>query len=220
MTYTEISARLAELGQPIPTLGLTRIEKGERRVDVDEVIALAQVFDVPPIVLMFPIGHDEETELLPGQRLVPWLAAKWFMGKATLGDEPKSREAAIIGLFEKHDALMEEAGTAWAYVQLWPGDPSDPKRNEAARQWRVGLRDLRTVRAQIRQFKLRPPTLDEGLEMVDDTTYRFLTPTELASQFPDGGYPPGLLVEKTEHGTVRPVNFSDGEDRRHDGAEE
>jgi transcriptional regulator with XRE-family HTH domain len=209
MTYTEISAKLAELGQPIPTLGLTRIEKGERRVDIDEVVALAQVFGVPPIALMFPIGHAEETELLPGQRLDPWHAAKWFMGKETLGGEPKSREAAVIGLFEQHDILMDQAGYAYSNLQLWPGPTEDPKRNEAEREWRIKLRDLRFVRAQIRNFKLTPPALDDGLEMVDDKQYRFLTRTELAAQFPDSQYPVGLVVEDFDSGNVWPVDFTD-----------
>jgi transcriptional regulator with XRE-family HTH domain len=213
MTYTEISAKLAELGQPIPTLGLTRIEKGERRVDIDEVVALAQVFGVPPIALMFPIGHAEETELLPGQRLDPWHAAKWFMGKETLSGEPKSREAAIVGLFDKHDTLMDEAGYAYSNLQLWPGPADDPKRNDAEREWRIKLRDLRYVRAQIRNFKLTPPALDDGLEMVDDTTYRFLTQTELASHFPNTNYPPGLVVEQLDNGNVWPVDFAEKDER-------
>lgn len=220
LTYTEISARLTALGQPIPTIGLTRIEKGERRVDIDEVVALAQVFNVPPIMLMFPIGMAEETELLPGQRLDPWKAAKWFMGKEALDPLPRSREAAVMGLFEKHDLLMEEAGSARSEVTLWPSETGeDPKFKAAERRWRIALRDFRMVRAQIRQFGLNPPELDEDLLMVDDSTYRFLTREEITQRYPTSTFPPGLVVEQFEGGNVWPVDFGEKGARPRDGGE-
>lgn len=46
LTYTKLSAQLAGLGQPIPVLGLRRIEECKRRVDPDEVAALATVLGV------------------------------------------------------------------------------------------------------------------------------------------------------------------------------
>lgn len=46
MTYVELSERLARHGNPIPVLGLRRIERGERRVDVDDLAAIAAVLGV------------------------------------------------------------------------------------------------------------------------------------------------------------------------------
>jgi len=46
MPYTELARRLADLGRPIPVLGLRRIERGERRVDVDDLAAFALVFEL------------------------------------------------------------------------------------------------------------------------------------------------------------------------------
>ena len=40
LTYRQLADRLEKLGRPIPTLGLSRIEKGNRRVDVDDLVAL------------------------------------------------------------------------------------------------------------------------------------------------------------------------------------
>lgn len=44
MSYAELSRELERVGRPIPPLGLKRIEEGERRVDVDDLVALAEVF--------------------------------------------------------------------------------------------------------------------------------------------------------------------------------
>ena len=54
LRYAELSRQLADIGRDIPPLGLRRIESGERRVDVDDLAALAVVFDVSPLALLFP----------------------------------------------------------------------------------------------------------------------------------------------------------------------
>lgn len=54
LTYVELSERLTEAGRSIPVLGLRRIERGERKVDVDDLIALASVFGVRPESLWAP----------------------------------------------------------------------------------------------------------------------------------------------------------------------
>lgn len=58
-SYAELSRRLTELGRPIAPLGLTRIRDGQRRVDVDDVVALALALDVSPSTLLLPPAPDE-----------------------------------------------------------------------------------------------------------------------------------------------------------------
>lgn len=52
MTYTELSERLVQLGNPIPPLGLRRIEHYERRIDVDDLVATARAFGCNPLDLL------------------------------------------------------------------------------------------------------------------------------------------------------------------------
>lgn len=52
LSYAEVSRRLTGLGRPVATLGLSRIEAGERRVDADDLVALALVFEVSPASLL------------------------------------------------------------------------------------------------------------------------------------------------------------------------
>src|SRR5206468_1120492 len=73
---------------PIPVLGLRRIERGERRVDLDELVALAKALGVPPLWLVLPVGVVERTEILPGVVRDTWEAAQWFTGEAPLTTEP------------------------------------------------------------------------------------------------------------------------------------
>jgi transcriptional regulator with XRE-family HTH domain len=51
-TYAELSRKLSGLGRDIPPLGLRRIETRERRIDVDDLVALANALGVAPTELL------------------------------------------------------------------------------------------------------------------------------------------------------------------------
>lgn len=42
------------MGREIPPLGLRRVESGDRKVDVDDLVALALALDVSPLALLLP----------------------------------------------------------------------------------------------------------------------------------------------------------------------
>jgi transcriptional regulator with XRE-family HTH domain len=52
LTVRALSARLAELGRPLLPSAISKIETGGRRVDVDDLVALAAVLDVPVAQLL------------------------------------------------------------------------------------------------------------------------------------------------------------------------
>lgn len=83
LTFVELSDRLAKIGRPIPVLGLRRIERGERRVDVDDLFAFAEVFEVSP--LMLAAQHDVEGDLASARALLN--EAALMIAPATGGDD-------------------------------------------------------------------------------------------------------------------------------------
>jgi transcriptional regulator with XRE-family HTH domain len=48
----KLAERLAAEGRPMQATGVSKIEAGDRRVDVDDLAALARVFETPPSRLM------------------------------------------------------------------------------------------------------------------------------------------------------------------------
>jgi transcriptional regulator with XRE-family HTH domain len=54
LSLNRLSAELERAGRPIPPLGLSRIARAERRVDVDEFLALAEVLGTTPGELLAP----------------------------------------------------------------------------------------------------------------------------------------------------------------------
>jgi transcriptional regulator with XRE-family HTH domain len=70
--YAELSRRLTKQGRTIPPLGLRRIEAGERRVDVDDLVALALALDVAPVALLLPADRDSYRPLVAGGEPYTW----------------------------------------------------------------------------------------------------------------------------------------------------
>lgn len=64
----ELSARLEDLGRPILPSGITKIEQGTRRVDVDDLMALAQVLDVTPSQLLFDSVAPSDGRRVMGEK--------------------------------------------------------------------------------------------------------------------------------------------------------
>ncbi len=58
LAFTGLAERLAAIGRPIPTLGLRKLEAYERRVDADDLVALAVALDVSPVTLLMPPAED------------------------------------------------------------------------------------------------------------------------------------------------------------------
>ncbi|HEU0237843.1 MAG TPA: hypothetical protein VFR11_01000 [Micromonosporaceae bacterium] len=71
LQYKQISEALAAVGRPIPTLGLSRLEDGDRRVDVDDLVALSLVFDLPAAGFLLPGSYREgqQIEVAPGHMM-------------------------------------------------------------------------------------------------------------------------------------------------------
>lgn len=118
LPLTELSDRLAKLGQPIPVLGLRRLEAGERKVDVNELAALAKALGVPPLTLILPVGDVEWVEVLPGVMRQTWDAAKWFTGESPLSSEPTYDSVGAFTGYTQSSADFNEWHTGARKLEL------------------------------------------------------------------------------------------------------
>lgn len=94
-TY-ELAKKLKDGGRPVSPSALAKIERGERRVDVGDLIALAVALNVAPSGLLLPVDTEPlaEIEVTGRSRAVPALKAwEWVDGRDTL-DDPASGHAA------------------------------------------------------------------------------------------------------------------------------
>jgi len=88
-TTAALSQRLAAIGHPIADTGITKTEKGDRRVDADDLVALALALGVTPNTLLMPHveyltdpGEDLLTPVVGGTAEQMW---QWAQGEQPIG---------------------------------------------------------------------------------------------------------------------------------------
>lgn len=78
----DLSARLREVGRPMLPTVISKIERGERRVDVDDLVALALALNVSPLTLLLPpTSSDEPAELTDSYSVSSRTAWSWAEGQ-------------------------------------------------------------------------------------------------------------------------------------------
>src|SRR6266545_1902903 len=96
LSQQRLADRLAELGVPIERSQLARLERGERGVGVDELMALAFALDTAPAYLLLDLEADERTALVPGVAISPADARGWIRGQRPLPQQdPRGYLAAL-----------------------------------------------------------------------------------------------------------------------------
>lgn len=85
------------MGRPIPATGITRIEKGQRRVDAGDLCALAIALDVSPLALLLPWeenpeAHVEVTDLGTVTARMAW---QWGLGIQPMMTSTTDPEAEV-----------------------------------------------------------------------------------------------------------------------------
>lgn len=112
LSLAEVTSRMAALGVPLGVNGLSKLELGNRGADIDLLVALAKALGVPPLELLFPLGHVGEIEVFPGTIVDTWAAAKWFTGEAPFPgggtDNDVDLDASPITYFREQDRLIAE----------------------------------------------------------------------------------------------------------------
>lgn len=94
LSYAELARRLAALGHPILDTGVIKIEKGERRIDVDDLVALAVALGTTPNRLLLPgtdiPGGTVDHALVPEIRDTRRRLWAWASGEVPLGHNAAS----------------------------------------------------------------------------------------------------------------------------------
>lgn len=153
LSTTELSRLLAEVGRPILPTGITKIEQGDRRVDVDDLMALAVVLRVHPSALLLPpLADDTEIEITGGGRVHARDTWNWAEGKRPLyvpADDdgeahadfqtharPRGRRTYQPGLPASRRQLFEDTDAEVTYQggDTWKVTPRTPQAAEKVRR--------------------------------------------------------------------------------------
>lgn len=160
-----LSDRTAELGYRVARTRISDLEVGRRtRIDIGELVILARALGVSPALLVLPLGHQDGTEMVPGQELDTWTAVKWFAGMDVFpGDLPDSDEIPAVG----EDFRAWQVATAPVYYFQQHQDAVADwlvARDDHPEELRRAVSTLRWLRNSMRHAGLEPPLLAPELE--------------------------------------------------------
>ncbi|WP_416444683.1 hypothetical protein AB3K78_15385 [Leucobacter sp. HNU] len=102
LSYVALEQRLIKAGQRIPALGLRRIEARARKVDVDELLALAFALECTPTFLLSPLDPEAPVTAIKDGELIWEEKRAWLQGKAKL--TPSS-----LAHFWERESLSQDA---------------------------------------------------------------------------------------------------------------
>ncbi len=105
MNLAALAERMFELGQPIGLSGLSKLENGDRRVDVDDLAALAVALGVTPNRLLLTADAGEiEVELTAGVAATGGAAWRWAAGDDPLpGDSLQPLDLDRLSRFQREN---------------------------------------------------------------------------------------------------------------------
>ncbi|MFG2473526.1 helix-turn-helix domain-containing protein [Streptomyces fagopyri] len=86
-TMQQLRDEMEKLGRPLPATAVIKTEQGDRRVDVDDLVAFALALNVSPLALLFPPEwSDRQIHLTPEMAVRARTAWQWGEGRAPAND--------------------------------------------------------------------------------------------------------------------------------------
>ncbi|WP_432982138.1 helix-turn-helix domain-containing protein [Dactylosporangium sp. CA-233914] len=197
LSAQQLSDRSAELGYRVPRNIIANIESGRRSaVMVHELLILAMALNIPPILLVYPLGRQERVEVVPGYEAPTWSAFRWFAASKRptgplLGgsvDEGGVTEPLIewekahlvVQVYRRHDSLvnryrftrddtMNELRRLAEPSERMP-DERETRRitDRVARDLAKAAEALRVHRQDMRSRGYQPPRLPVDIDVDED----------------------------------------------------
>lgn len=122
MSAQELSDRCSDLGYAIPRSVLTNLENGRREtVTVAELLVLAAALGVPPLLLVFPVGAEDDVEALPDVSADAWDAFRWATGthlQDKLTGRPPSTDGFSLAVLNAYREYQNVVGPFGAFKKL------------------------------------------------------------------------------------------------------
>lgn len=171
-TAQELADRLAEAGMPhMKRPVITNLEIGRRQtVTVEEVLTLAWVLDVPPLMMFLPLGLSDEFEITPNTAVHPGLALKWILGEEVAPTSDRkmaahtnpslhSKAGQPLRLYQRLTEAQAPVSRAEMDME-WAKDPLDKERLRAAEDRRdEALAELAKVLDAMLDAGVLPPAI-------------------------------------------------------------
>lgn len=120
LTTEQLAERMASLGRPMHANAITKMEKQQRRVDVDDLVALAIALETRPDALLLPrtiVGEVQLAEPLSVSAIDAW---QWANGNRPY-DLPKDDDGRVYHEFQNRAQPLGMGNYRYKPEELGPG---------------------------------------------------------------------------------------------------
>lgn len=194
-----------QYGLPLKRSVLANFEGGRRpALSVVELLVFARILAVPPTELLFPVGREDQTEILPGMPADTWAALKWFTGESDRlpDDDECTQDNRTVQLYRDHDRLITQW---WANrrklssilatyrdpeltkfrAETDPDAVDDLRIQDARGAMRSSEEAVQVIRGEMRALGLTPPVLGLESAYIEPESFEGTTLDDLARTVSD-----------------------------------
>lgn len=164
-TVRELAERCTAAGLPLAPTVIADVEENRRAVTIQELLTIAYVLSVPPVLLFVPVGEDYHVEVSPGVLVAPDAAVRWVSGEAMMaGDHSPAiwqRFARPLHLYRQLDAANARRWNAESELRRTNLEGTPAERAVARSRYSLSLTDVSTVLTAIVEDGMTvPPVAD------------------------------------------------------------
>jgi transcriptional regulator with XRE-family HTH domain len=132
-TQQDLSTLLSDIGRPIPTASIGRIESGDRRVEVDDVVAIALCLETSPLAILLPHTSDpNDRPEITGSGPAESAYRVWLWGS---GIEPLDPSGDAEDIANQYSAFHFYAHPWWFNPQAVPLELTEAQRDSYRRMF-------------------------------------------------------------------------------------
>jgi transcriptional regulator with XRE-family HTH domain len=185
----DLAERCTAAGVPLDETVISDVENDRRAdVSVQELLTLAFVLSVPPVLLFVPVGEDYHVEVTPGVLVAPDAAVRWVSGEAMMSGDPSpaiwQRFSRPLHLYRQLDDAHAHRWNAESELRRTNRDGSPAEQAAARARYSLALANISMVLTAIVEDGMTVPP-------VKDYTARDMAKLGLA-------VPPGVPTVATD----------------------
>jgi hypothetical protein len=135
VTAVQLENLTENLGHRVSKSVIANLENDRREsISLAEFLVISAALDIPPILLLAPVGKVSVMEILPGVDISPWEVRGWIHGALAAPYYPQSHEnwvqaQSVLSQFEAHRSLVRRFDNVQRRIRTLADDLTQSRKS-------------------------------------------------------------------------------------------